>query len=157
MNFIETVQHFEKFFREMGFSLTELKDLGMHKAAKFSKEMYDLDFYFDRGGIELVVVKNGIIIRDVVSLANYLNSESDKYSYPSLRGVDEHQKIRKLSQVFFDEYQLIDQFLSVAKPEDISDFEENQKFEAALFWKNRFQEKGKQVPDSLKSILESKK
>lgn len=155
MKFLEAIDGITPFLQSVGFQLEKSEDLGMHKYAKFSKEVYGVDFYYDRGEIELVAILNGQIIRDIVGLANWLNYGLKKYDYPSHNGTSDEEKIIYLSSVLIEEFELINHYLINASNDDLINYKKNQEFEGAQYWKMVFEEKGKPVPDRILEIIKT--
>ena len=155
MNFLEAINHITPFLRRIGLQFVKSEDLGMHKYAKFYKDAYGIDFYYDRSGIELVATLNGQIIRDIIGIANWLNNGSIKYDYPSLSETNLEEQINYLSDVLKEEFELINHFLMNASNDDLTKYKMNQKFVGAQYWKKVFEEKSKPLPDRLLKIIKN--
>ena len=135
MRFLDIINEIKSRFNQLGFTLDKVKnlseDLGMHKYAKFSCKDYGLDFYYDRGGIELVIIFDDQILRDVIGLANWLKNAEKKYQYPPLTKTNDEEKIKYLTIVLEEEFELVNNFLIHATDVHLSMYKDNQKFEGA--------------------------
>ena len=153
MEFIEAIKNIKARFETIDFKLQKAEDLGMHKYVEFSNGNYGFDYYYDRGGIELILHPKGELRLDIVRFVNWLNPNGRSLDYLSLGQTNDKEKIDYYGDILISNFALIDTFISNATDKDYHDFDKHVSFEGAKYWSKVFTDKGKPIPDSLKQIL----
>jgi hypothetical protein len=154
MKFLDAVNNKREIFKDLGFTLKESNDHGMHKVAKFTNGLYDVYFSYDRGGIEFIAQRNSGQSLDIIALVNWFHKDLNKYKFPEIGQYTDEVTINYYAEIFSREFILLNQFMLNATEKDIIAFNGNQAFEGAKYWSKVYSDKGLPIPDNLKEILE---
>jgi len=155
MTFLEAINNTSKAFKDLGFNLKDSKDLGMHKFATFTNELYEVSYSYDRGGIEFVALIKNNERFNIISLINWLSKNPNRYKFPEIGQFTDEVTIGYYSEIFSKDFEVINQFLTTSSDKEIKAFKDKQSFDGAIYWSKVFADKGRPVPDYLRDIIES--